>query len=148
METRMKIRRCAARLLAILMVLAAVAGCDGGVRPVALSEVPLPPDARPYEGAKEAMADSVAVLVRRAVAPRSKEVDGLLRSVPKGTRWEQIRGFYAGKLEGAGWKPVDDASLDAAIKLAVWKRGRQTLAILFLPHPGDVGILMVELYSS
>jgi hypothetical protein len=147
----MRIIRPLLSALLIAAALAALAGC--GAPPMALADIPAPPEAAPLARGENALADTLASSLEGALGQRGT-LELKLYSVPASLSWQQVDGFYAEKLAGSDWRPADELRNEsAAISTAGWTRGglasEQGLAVGYAPDAlGGGAFMIVALFSE
>jgi hypothetical protein len=137
--------------LLVVSMLVALAGC--GAPPMALADIPAPPEAAPLARGENALADTLASSLENALGQRGT-LELKLYSVPAGLSWQQVDGFYATALASSDWRPADELRNEsAALSTAGWTRGgltsEQGLAVGYAPDVvGDGAFMIVALFSE
>ncbi len=127
-----KIMAVAALLVMAVMMLAA---CGGSSQPATLNDVPIYPNTTELKPGQNVMADTLAQNVSTA-AGMGQKLDQKMYTLPKGSKWDDIKGFYSGKLTGAGWQAISVPSIpNPTFQLTVFKRGTQSLTVAELNDP-------------
>jgi hypothetical protein len=98
-------------------------------------------------------AGTLAEALRRDAAARAAAGPGGTTGqrrfrLPAAAGWAEVRAFYAGTLEAAGWKPGEESGVTAAVtanvlglgsadgvRSASWSRGTQTLILHLAAGP-------------
>ena len=140
----------AAALALILPVLLVVAGC-GSRKPVTIGELEAYPGAVELRAGEARVGDTLArnaqqdAALRGAVGAGGRTEQKGYR-LPRGTRWDEVRGFYDGTLKATGWESgagglaggMVSSVLGAvsrsndAVQTAMWSRGKQTLMVVMV----------------
>lgn len=143
------------RTLAILasaaMLLLLLTAC--GTQPVALTAIPVFPEAVELQPGASAAADSVAESLLGAV---NADLNGTIRRyrLPADTSWEAVERFYADALDDGGWQAAEELrSVSEGFSSAGWLRGagerEQVLLLSYLPTGADeTPLLLVALFSK
>ncbi len=114
-----------ARLLLIVLALL-LSAC--GSAP--LVEPPIYPDATPATRGESPLADAMmSGFTSEIVGERNTDAIRLFRA-PGSIAWEQVKQFYAGRLEPNGWRADTRLLVEGdTISYAGWRNGDQILAI-------------------
>ncbi len=127
----LKIFAMAALLVMAVLMLAAC----GGSQPATLSDVPVYPNTTELKPGQNPMADSLAQNVSTA-AGMGQKLDQKMYTLPKDSKWDDIKGFYSGKLTGAGWQAISVPSIpNPTFQMTIFKRGTQSLTVAELNDP-------------
>ncbi|MBI4675815.1 MAG: hypothetical protein HY741_29600 [Chloroflexi bacterium] len=129
--------------VALLAVLLALSAC--GSPPATMNDIPAYPGATALD---PNIANTLAKNMQQDAALRqSMGVGGKIEqkgySVPKDATWDQVKGFYADKLKGAGWETNSMVSnimaqanaVNTADQTEMWKKGNQTLTLILPNDP-------------
>ncbi|ABU57922.1 MAG: hypothetical protein C0183_23080 [Roseiflexus castenholzii] len=114
------------RFLALTLLAFLVAAC--GSAP--LAEPPVYPDATAASQGESPLADAmVSGLTAEIVGEQQASAIRLFR-VPGSIAWEQVKQFYAGRLESSGWRADGRLLVEGdTISYAAWRNGDQLLAL-------------------
>jgi hypothetical protein len=146
----MKALKLISAALLIVLALVTVAAC--GAPPATMSDIPVPPDAKPLEKGKNVVADAGVDAMQQALDAQQLKSEVKLYAVPSSTSWDQVKSFYTGKLD-TDWKTSPELSNESTAFSAIgWTRGRnQALVVGYGPDPlgsGGDGFVMVMLASK
>ncbi|NWF80524.1 MAG: hypothetical protein HXY37_10830 [Chloroflexi bacterium] len=143
------------RTLAILasaaVLLLVLTAC--GAQPVALTAIPVFPEAVELQPGASAAADSMAESLLGAV---SADLNGTIRRyrLPADSSWQAVERFYADALEDGGWQAAEELrSVSERFSSTGWLRGtaerEQVLLLSYLPAGADeTPLLLVALFSE
>lgn len=148
----MKRRLSVAVRVGVIAALFALVSCSS--KPATLSELPV------FAGAVEHTADKGGI---GGTLAKNNQVDAAMRTavgvggkteqkgyrLPKETTWEDLKGFYEGKLSASGWKSgaggkAGNVAADVmnvvnqnnpVMQTAIWARGKQTVTIMLMTNP-------------
>ncbi len=123
--------------VAALLVLAVMmlAACGGGSQPATLNDVPTYPNTTELKQGQNPMADTLAQNVATA-AGMGQKLDQKMYKLPKDAKWDDVKGFYSGKLTGAGWQAINVPSVpNPTFQMSIFKRGTQSLTVAQLNDP-------------
>lgn len=135
-----------------ILVLTLAAAC--GAEPVTMSDVPMYPGAEPMAPEQSAMADQLADIIRDSSGSEGVSVEVTAYSLPDGTTWDQVRGFYESELAGSEWNLENDLRNESDIFNTVgWSRGSgASEQALVVGHVSDVSsggaFMIVGLFSE
>ena len=110
--------------------------------------------AAPEPAGTSIVADTMMKSIVDSVRDQGLGVQVRLFSLPEGTQWDDVVGFYAAELEADGWKAMPDLSQDAdSVHIAGWNRGsgaaEQTVIIGQARDPVlERSILLLGLFSE
>ena len=137
-------------LLIFVIALALPALACGLSQDVAMSDLPVYPDATVLQPGDNPVADTLANNIElNAQLSVGGSVEQVAHQMPAGTTWEQAKAYYGGQLEDDGWKsgldvPFGDLvgdALDAVnqaveqTQTAIWSKGDQTLTLIWNEDP-------------
>ncbi len=114
------------RFLLVALLALLVAAC--GSAP--LAEAPVYPDATAASRGESPLADAmISGLTAEIVGEQQASAIRLFR-VPGSVAWEQVKQFYAGRLESNGWRADSRLLVEGdTISYAGWRNGDQLLAL-------------------
>ena len=137
---------------AVLLVLAlgSLAAC--GAPPVAMSDIPVHPQATPLEKGKNPIADAAIDAMDKALSGQNLKSEVKLYSVPADVTWDQVKSFYTEKLNSGDWKSSDQLLQESAAFSAIgWTRSGDQQALVIGYGPDALGngtpFLMIMLAS-
>ena len=96
-------------LLIVVFMITAVVLSACGSDPVTVSDLPVYPNAVALEPGDDPVADTLANNAQQDAALRSNigvggSVEQKAFRLPEGTTWEQVKSFFDGELDSAGWE--------------------------------------------
>ncbi len=141
-----------ALLITLLIALFALAAC--GSDPAALSDIPTYDGATALQAGQDAIADTLIQNMEQDASLRTNigvggSIEQMAYSLPAGTTWEQVKGFYDKALADAGWESgmggpggdlassiMESASTgNPLFQTAVWSKDKQTLTLVRNVNP-------------
>ena len=126
-----------------LFALLILAGCGSAGPPIALNEIPVPPELTVYEGPEEYALDTLVIALEQAFDVQPKTAEIQYYWMPESVAWEQVEQFYDAALVDAGWSRGEGP---AASNIARWVRrsngGEQTLVVSAIPVAESEGRIL------
>ncbi len=128
------------RLFAVLALFAlavlALSACGGAAaQPAKLDDVPAYPNATLLKPGENPMADTLAKNVSTS-ASLGQKLDQRMYTLPKDAQWDQIKGFYSDKLNGAGWQAINVPTVpNQMFQMSLYKKGAQSLTVAEITDP-------------
>ncbi len=140
------------RLMAAALVLLLLAAC--GAEAISIDQIPPYPGAQQIERGQNSLADSVADAMRQSAGEQGLNAQFRFFSLPGGTSWDDVNGFYSDQMRRAGWEP--EPALDVqgdAFQAVGWTRGtgtgQQALVVSYVPDvTGEGAFAIVALFSK
>ena len=139
-------------LLALLAFL--LAACGG--EPATVSEIPAYPDATALQPGEDPIADTLVSNMEQEANLRTNigvggSIEQMAYRLPAGTTWDQVKSFYDGELDSAGWEsgmggPGGNLASDIMesantgnelFQMASWNKGDQILTLIRNINPTD-----------
>jgi hypothetical protein len=134
-----------------LAALALVLLVSCGAPPVAMADIPTPPNVAPLEKGQNVVADAAIDAMQQSLEGQSFKSDVKLYALPADTQWDAVKSFYTDKLD-ENWKLSPELSHETeAFSTSGWARGNsQALVVGYGPDPlgGGPPFLMVMLASK
>lgn len=144
----MKSRSTFALVLLFLFASLILAACGGGSA-VTVDDLPVYPDAVALQPGEDPVADTLANNAEQDAALRAdlgvggSTVQKAFR-LPAGATWDQVKTFFDGELDSAGWESglggpggdIANAALESAnagnelFQTAMWSKGKQNLTVI------------------
>jgi hypothetical protein len=143
----MKSRSTLALVLLFLFAAVILSACGGGA--ATIDDLPVYPDAVALQPGDDPVADTLANNAEQDAALRSdlgvggSVVQKAFR-LPAGATWDQVKAFFDGELDSAGWESglggiaggIAGDVLDSAnagnelFQTAIWSKGKQNLTVI------------------
>ncbi len=129
--------------LALLVTL--LPSCVGqglGPAPVALTDLPAPPEATLYEGKAESLIDTLLLAGNAAYSDGKLQAETQLYALPTPETRSESLAFFKAVLPPLGWTPRTDVALGGSLGQA-WQRGSQRLTIAAVEVESSTIIVVV-----
>ena len=139
-------------LLALFTLLLAACGSD----PATVSDIPAYPDATALQPGEDPIADTLVNNMEQDASLRANlgtggSIEQMAYRLPSGTTWDQVKSFYDGELDSAGWErgmggPGGDLASgilesvntgNELFQMASWNKGDQILTLIRNVNPTD-----------
>lgn len=137
-------------LLALLALL--LAACGG--EPATVNDIPAYPDATALQPGEDPIADTLVNNMEQDANLRANigtggSIEQMAYRLPEGTTWDQVKSFYDGELDSAGWESgmggpggnLASGILESVntgnelFQMASWNKGDQILTLIRNVNP-------------
>jgi hypothetical protein len=150
-ESSMKALKLISAAVLLVLTLSSLAAC--GAPPVAMSDIPVLPQAAPLEKGKNPIADAASDAMDKALTGENLKSEFKLYSVPADVTWDQVKSFYTDKLSSGDWKSSDKLLQESEAFSAIgWTRSGDQQALVIGYGPDILGngtpFLMIMLASK